>query len=573
MSMHPSMSVRRIVSVLLAAFCLAPACAVAAEPGVSVLGYTNPAGMEPDWAASVLGGAPRDHRWVYMPIDWSQIQPNGPGDPTAPGNPGAGIVADIDRRVAAYRSRGIQVMGILSIAPGWSHPSVAGANQPPADPASYATFAAWMASRYRGQIAAWQIWNEPDDNIFWAGGPQPDRYAPLLKAAYTAIKGADPDATVVTGGLVGNDYDFLQALYDRGAKGFFDAVGTHTSTACLTKGPDFYYREPSGRVGRFAFTGYREVHQQMLANGEDKPIFMEIGWSTSTRQCNVNNKTGPAGVSHAQQAAFITQAFKCADAYVKAMAVFSLQDAAAQDTRYDMRMGLTAWDGSRKPGWNALAAAATAGSSADPNCGGKVDVGAPRVSIDVPSQYFSRLVIHGAASDAETKVARIELWVDGKRVAGHNQTGTRYSLDWFGSTKLPYGAHTVELRAYDEALNVATAAATVTRVDPATAPRTVTPKLSFAATHRGGRRIDVVARARAAASGFSEKPRGRWRIFFERRDGKRWKPVSHYTKGISRTARIAYLAKKPGTWRVYARLVVDAPYRNARTPSYVFRLG
>jgi hypothetical protein len=83
----------------------------------------------------------------------------------------------------------------------------------------------------------------------------------------------------------------------------------------------------------------------------------------------------------------------------------------------------------------------------------------------------------------------------------------------------------------------------------------------------------VTARVRAAASGaFTEKPKGRIRIFFERKKGKHWKPFSRYTKGVSRTARLLYTARKPGLWRVYARLAVDAPYRNVRTRAYVFRL-
>jgi hypothetical protein len=196
----------------------------------------------------------------------------------------------------------------------------------------------------------------------------------------------------------------------------------------------------------------------------------------------------------------------------------------------------------------------------------------PTVSINVPAQYFSRLVISGKAADAETKVSRIELWVDGKRVEGVNQTGTTYTLDWFGSTKLAYGPHTVELRAYDEALNVGKATATVVRVNPATGARTLVPVFTFAAKARGGRGINVTARAKPATGSLGDKPVGRWRILFDRRAGKRWKPVSHYTKGVSRTARVAYTAKKPGTWRVYAVLQVQAPYKTVKTRAYVFHL-
>ena len=109
----------------------------------------------------------------------------------------------------------------------------------------------------------------------------PAAYAALLKAAYPAIKAADPDATVLVGGLVGNNFEFVERSTTNGAKGSFDGVGVHTDTACLTTDPREYYREPSGRIGRYSFTGYREVRATMLAHGDDKPVWMtELGWPT-----------------------------------------------------------------------------------------------------------------------------------------------------------------------------------------------------------------------------------------------------------------------------------------------------
>src|SRR5437667_409485 len=79
----------------------------------------------------------------------------------------------------------------------------------------YAQFAGWMAERYDGdgiddapgspRIAAWEIWNEPNDTQLWpniGGGAdaRKRRYGDLLVAAYQAIKAADPTATVLTGG-------------------------------------------------------------------------------------------------------------------------------------------------------------------------------------------------------------------------------------------------------------------------------------------------------------------------------------------------------------------------------------
>ena len=53
----------------------------------------------------------------------------------------------------------------------------------------------------------------------------------LLKSAYPAVKAADPSATVVLGGLAGNDFQLLEGVYQAGGKGSFDAVGVHTSPA------------------------------------------------------------------------------------------------------------------------------------------------------------------------------------------------------------------------------------------------------------------------------------------------------------------------------------------------------
>ncbi len=133
-------------------------------------------------------------------------------------------------------------------------------------------------------VDAWELWNEQDGAEFWQGGPDPAAYAALLKATYPAIKAVQPGDTVVTGGLVGNDMDFVESLYANGAKGSFDAVGVHTDTACLVDGPDFNYRDEQGRVARYVFTGYREVHAVMASHGDGgKPIWMtELGWNTQS---------------------------------------------------------------------------------------------------------------------------------------------------------------------------------------------------------------------------------------------------------------------------------------------------
>src|SRR3954447_14905251 len=79
----------------------------------------------------------------------------------------------------------------------------------------------------------------------------------------------------------------------------------------------------AGRIGRFSFLGFRTVREVMVANGDgDGTIWMtELGWSTATSICGRGTWTGqkPAGVSEAQQAANLSEAYHClaANPYVE----------------------------------------------------------------------------------------------------------------------------------------------------------------------------------------------------------------------------------------------------------------
>ena len=580
MSLTP---VRRTLIAAAAVLALAPATASAVEPGLASPGpgFQTAGINEADQAAALKA------KWFRIFVTWADIEPT-------KGNYTTHLVAEMHQRVKALRDKGVKVLMVVHRTPAWAQatPSAPAPANPPANPADYGDFMHYMAKEFadtaaRPGVSAWEIWNEPDNEVdnagFWAGGPDPAKYSALLKAAYPRIKqgaleGAALEApTVVTGGMVGNDYDFLADLYKNGAKGSFDAVGIHTDTACLIRDPGFYYREPDGRIGRFSFTAYREVKQVIRDNGEDKPLWMtEIGWSTNTNKCTVGAgaKEGRAsGVSQEQQRDFLTQAYQCmqSDGLVSHALWFSLQDAGTDVARYDHFLGLI--DRQERPKLAYSAFQALGAGIQGAFCGAKVDRDKPTVSITVPGTYFSRLIVKGSAADPTTKLSRIELWVDGKRVEGVNQDGPNYNLDWFGSTKLALGKHTVQLRAYDEAQNVGIATKEVVKANAANAPRTALARVTFTAKKKSGRRIVINARVlRALAGDFTEQPKGRMQIFFQRKKGSKWIQTSRYTKGIGKKIALTYKAKKPGKWRVFGKLAVDAPYKNTKTKTFQFKL-
>jgi len=535
------------------ALAAAPRVAQAAVPGVNVVG---PSLSETTWTRIAQSKAKTVRVWIYT----SQIQTN----PAMLGQYTA----------MAARLHGLGATPLITIL------AAPGSNAPP-NVAAYAATAGQIAAALRGQVAGYEIWNEEDDAPFWAN-PSAAAYAALLRATYPAIKAQDPGAPVVIGGLVGNDYDFLQDLYANGAKGAFDVVGVHTDTACVTADPSAFYREANGRIGRFSFTGYREVHQTELANGDDKPIWMtEIGWATTSASCNTGASAGKkaGGVSDAQQAQYLTKAYSClaADPYVQQALWFSLADYDSGSANYDLRLGLLDDKLNPKPAFSAFE---SAGSAKPQGCGASVDKSAPTVTISAPKDggsYLAALPIKITASD-DQGVTKIQLLVDGKAIPTKTKisgSGASCTLDWQGAKRLAYGPHTIVAKAYDAAKNVATATIKVTHVGGGGAYKlAVATKLRITLSKLKHRKLTITGRV--VPSQKVATVQGKTQILVARKDGRRWKVVSRYGKGkASKTFKIPYTFKKAGTYRITATFTPKkgSPFKKSSWPARTLRVA
>ncbi len=553
-----------MLSLLLAGFavCAAAPAARAAETGIVPAPAQTVSG--PQRAADLGVG------WARLFVDWGVAEPSDNVPNTAHVN---AFAAD----VAAYQARGIKVLVVITGSPAWASGSASGIG-PPRDPAKYAEFAAYMVSQTPA-ADAWELWNEADGNLFWENGPDAPRYAALLRAAYPAIKAVNPAATVVSTGMVGNNFGFLEQLYDNGAGGSFDAVGVHTDTACLIAPPEHFYRERDGRVGRFSFTGYREVHQVMAEHGDGaKPIWMtELGWNTSSTapgSCRDGSHAGtkPAGVSEAEQARNVTKAYAClaADPFVTVAMWFSLQDIAGRPN-YDGHLGLLRADGSAKPAYAALKALANGTRvTPDASCGGTLDHASPTVRVTRPAAglaFAGRISLRASAVDAPggAGVKHIQLLVDGVHVRKFK--GSSLNLDpWYASGKLALGEHTLVFRAHDHAGNASEQAVRVRKVLRNQVPAVATTTV-LSARRLPGRRVRLRGFVR---HGPSDLPLGgRVYITIERRVGRRFRRVKLMSaRGSSRFTRTRTLP--PGRYRALARYRGDSPYRASRSPYRTF---
>lgn len=243
---------------------------VAGEPAVGVNVHATWSDMD---ASTLAAGykklAAAGVRWVRIDMGWKSFESKGPGQVAK------WYVRKSDLAVNQARAHGLHVLAMLWSTPKWANGNKT-RNVGPSDPAQYARFAGWAAKHFAGRVEAWEMWNEPNLNGFWAG-KNPARYAALARAAYPAIKEADPAATVVLAGIAYNDTDYLKALYNDGIRGSFDVLATHPYPGLADQPP-----EAPDDGTEYTLAHVQAVHQLMVDHGDaTKPIwFTEFGWST-----------------------------------------------------------------------------------------------------------------------------------------------------------------------------------------------------------------------------------------------------------------------------------------------------
>ncbi len=232
--------------------------------------------------------------WVRVDFDWPSIE-------QSRGNFTWGAT---DRVVNAATARGLKVLALPTYTPLWATSVPGQTHAGPANPADFATFVAKAVNRYKSSgVRHWEIWNEPNLKNFWAPKPDPAAYTTLLRRAYSAIKAADPAATVLAGALSPatdpadgsqvSPVTFTTRMYANGAKGSFDALSVHPY--CYPAMPDDATTSSWNTFQRLPL-----VRDVMVANGDsDKQIWLtEFGAPTGT---------GSGAVSESVQAQMLTR--------------------------------------------------------------------------------------------------------------------------------------------------------------------------------------------------------------------------------------------------------------------------
>ncbi len=227
-----------------------------------------------------------------------------------------------DRIVYTCNRYGLDLLVRLDHQPAWTGGGFP-ANGPPDNYADFGDFVYALASRYRGRIRAYQIWNEPNLSREWGDrSPNAAEYVALLKVANQRIKEADPNAMVITAGLTPTgtqppiaipDDEYLRQMYQAGLKGNFDVLGAHGAgyKAPPELSPDEAAADPAyGGERFFCFRRVEDLRRIMEENGDaDTQIaILEFGWTSDP----VHPEYSWHAVSEEQKADYLVRAYKWA---------------------------------------------------------------------------------------------------------------------------------------------------------------------------------------------------------------------------------------------------------------------
>lgn len=463
------------VLALLGAGAAVPDATRAAAVGVNVTATSGDPFTSPQVASLLNAIHPA---WVRVFMGWNGLEPR------------AGVynTAELANYHAffSHLPAGTKVDVDIVGTPGWANGGASAAT-PPSSAATFGAFVNYLVNSFRGQVAAWEIWNEEDSTSFWNGTTA--QYVALLAAASSAVRSADHSAQVVLGPLVGNDAAYLESVYAAGGGPSFDAVAVHADSACDVTAPASFALNPGTKtVGRWYFLGVQSVEATMLAHGDGaRPLYMtEFGWASTSSPCDVGASAGTraGGVDQATQASYLQQAYHCLAqpqySYVKAADWFELYDAGTDGSWLDS-LGLVSSSFVAKPALAAIEAAAHGSDPLSGTCGPAVTsasvkppaghAAAPAISVLSPrSRVVYRhgpLVVRVRASVRLSAITKITLFADGRRIVtfkGFRSTLSSGSWRWYGARRLTLGRHTLTFVASSKAGRSAKSTVTLDRV-------------------------------------------------------------------------------------------------------------
>ena len=271
-------------------------------------------------------------------IRWREVEPT----------PGAYDWGRVDALVARARARDIRLLPMIYGSPEWID---AAENHAPvgdgAEEAAWQGFLTALTTRYGSAIRRWQIWNEPNFDVYWEPPQSAAAYGRLVRLSANAIRAVNPRASIVLAGVaaVRNGVPwagFLRDLYAvRGIERSFDFVGFHPYS-------------PSIRILHAQIERIRRLLAR-AGNPGARLAITEIGWASD------GERPRPLVVGPGRQASLLRRSFALLSERGHGWHISDVQWYAWQDTRaiedlcvFCEYAGLFDFEGRPKPAWDAF---------------------------------------------------------------------------------------------------------------------------------------------------------------------------------------------------------------------------
>ena len=163
--------------------------------------------------------------WDSCEVSWSEL------------NPSRGVYdwRHLDTLLNIAQSHGADVLYTFGRTPTWAseNPSQKcgydpGACLPPAHMEDWDNFVRAIATRSKGRIKYWEMWNEPNQHEYWSGDVP--TLVTMVDRAYRIIKSVDPSAQILSPSAVGgidDTPDWMSEYFQAGGGAVTDIVAFH----------------------------------------------------------------------------------------------------------------------------------------------------------------------------------------------------------------------------------------------------------------------------------------------------------------------------------------------------------
>lgn len=315
--------------------------------------------------------------WVKQQFAWRDIEG---------AKKGAFDWSHPDEIIYRANTKGLDVLARVDNSPDWAAPGcfdpAKASMGPPRNTADWTAFLKAFATRYKGRVRGYQIWNEPNLSREWCQrAPSPEQYAAFLKASYQAIKSVDPNALVISAGMTPTtccadggqalpDLTFFGRMYDamgNNSSGYFDLLGVHAAgfkadpeadPGAVAGDPALTNGDPSPTDAKriYAFRHVEDVRALMEQRGDGgKQIaILEFGWTSD----QVNPAYSWFRVSEPDKADRIVRAYEYAKQHwapwIGVMSVIYMANADWTGQEEQYWWAITNPDGTARPAYTAL---------------------------------------------------------------------------------------------------------------------------------------------------------------------------------------------------------------------------